>query len=69
MPQIGSVKQIRQNPGVWYEAMVHYKLSDTHLTMAAELNLNPKKFPSYAPSKSQPWKKPLSEFIEGIYQK
>ena len=37
--------------------------------MAKELGLNPKKFGKLQPTKQQPWKLPLSEFIEDIYFK
>lgn len=37
--------------------------------MARELGLNPKKFGNVDNTKQQPWKLPLSEFIEEIYFK
>ena len=37
--------------------------------MARELGLNPKKFGSLSNTMQQPWKLPLSEFIEKIYFK
>lgn len=37
--------------------------------MAKELGMNPKKFGSLGPSKSEPWKEPLGQFIEECYSK
>ena len=37
--------------------------------MARELGLNPRKFGKLANEKQEPWKKPLPEFIEGLYFK
>jgi topoisomerase IA-like protein len=36
--------------------------------MARELGLSPKRFGSYADRKQQPWKLPLAEFIETLYE-
>jgi hypothetical protein len=54
---------------LWADPKKRYKLTDEHISMAKELGLNPKKFGSYAPNKQEPWKAPLSEFIEEIYLK
>ena len=53
----------------WAKAQKRYKLSDAHVQMALELGLNPKNFRSLAPNKSEPWKRPLSEFIQRTYSK
>jgi hypothetical protein len=37
--------------------------------MAKKLGMNPKKFGSLVPNKSEPWKKPLGPFIESCYYK
>lgn len=37
--------------------------------MAKTLGLNPKKFGGYANHKQQPWKAPLPEYIEELYEK
>ncbi len=37
--------------------------------MARELGLSPKNFGKYSNTKDQPWKLPLPEFIEALYQK
>ena len=53
----------------WIEARKHYHLSHTHIQMARELGLNPKKFGSLANTKQEPWKLPLPEYIEELYFK
>ena len=53
----------------WIEARKKYHLSHAQIQMARELGLNPKKFSSLSNTKQQPWKLPLSEFIEDIYFK
>lgn len=53
----------------WVDARKRFHLSDMHIQMARELGLNPKKFGSLANHKQEPWKEPLPEFIESIYQK
>ncbi len=53
----------------WIDAKKKFRLSDTHIQMARELGMNPKKFGSLANHKQEPWKAPLLEFIEDIYFK
>lgn len=53
----------------WIEAKRAFKLSDKHIQMARELGLNPRKFGSLANNKQEPWKAPLTDFIERIYYK
>ena len=53
----------------WIDAKKKFRLSDTHIQMARELGMNPKKFGSLANHKQEPWKLPLPEFIEDIYFK
>ena len=53
----------------WIEAKKKFKLSDTHIQMAQELGMNPKKFGSLSNHKQEPWKVPLPDFIEDIYFK
>ncbi len=53
----------------WIEARKKYHLSHAQIQMARELGLNPKKFGGLSNTKQQPWKLPLSEFIEDIYFK
>ena len=51
----------------WIEAKKKFHLSDTHIQMARELGMNPKKFGSLANHKQEKWKALLSEFIEELY--
>ena len=53
----------------WIDARKNFKLSDAHIQMARELGLSPKRFGKYADRKDQPWKLPLKEFIESLYEK
>ena len=60
---------IPQKVRPWIEARKKFKLSHAQIQMARELGLNPKKFGSLANHKQEPWKAPLPEFIEHIYEK
>ena len=53
----------------WIEAKKKYHLSDTHIQMARELGMNPKKFGGLANHKQEKWKSPLPDFIEDLYYK
>lgn len=53
----------------WIEARKRYRLSNAHIQMARELGLSPKRFSVYANRKNEPWKLPLTEFIEAQYEK
>lgn len=50
----------------WIDAKKRFRLSDTHIQMARELGMNPKKFGSLANHKQEPWKAPLPDFIEDM---
>lgn len=52
----------------WIDARKQYRLTDAQIQMARELGLSPKRFGSYADRKQQPWKLPLAEFIETLYE-
>lgn len=54
---------------VWINARKRYYLSHTHIQMARELGMNPKKFGKIANHKQEPWKAPLPVFIQDIYLK
>ena len=58
---------IKKEP--WVVAKQKYKLTNTQIYMAKALGLNPKKFGSYANHKQQPWKAPLADYIEELYEK
>ena len=53
----------------WIEARGRYRLSHAQVQMARELGLNPKKLGGMANHDQEPWKMPLPEFIEHLYQK
>lgn len=53
----------------WIDVRKKYRLTDAQVQMARELGLSPKRFHSYADRKNQPWKLPLTEFIEASYEK
>ncbi len=53
----------------WTEARKRHHLSHAHVQMARELGMNPKKLGSLDNHRQQPWKAPLPEFIEALYQK
>lgn len=53
----------------WIEARKRFRLSHSQIQMARELELNPKKLGSLANHTQEPWKAPLPEFIEHIYEK
>jgi hypothetical protein len=54
---------------IWIEAKKKYHLSDTHIQMARDLGMNPKKLGGLANHKQEKWKSPLPEFIEELYHK
>ena len=53
----------------WALAKTKYGLNSRQIAMAKELGMNPKKFGSLAPNKSEPWKESLGQFIEKCYYK
>ena len=53
----------------WIDARKKFRLSNAHIQMARELGLSPKRFGVYADTTGQPWKVPLSQFIENQYKK
>ena len=63
----GEAKPLPPHLQVWVEAPKRYRLSHTHVQMARELGLNPKKFGKLGQNRQEPWKAPLPLFIEHIY--
>ncbi|MFH1549009.1 MAG: hypothetical protein ABIH04_00460 [Planctomycetota bacterium] len=53
----------------WVEAKKKFHLSDTHIQMARELGMNPRKFGGLANHKQERWKSPLADFIGELYFK
>ncbi len=62
-------KKIPEKYQRWIDARKRFHLSHAHIQMARELGMNPKKFGSLANTKQEPWKLPLSDFIEEFYSK
>ena len=62
-------KKIPEKFKKWIEARKKFHLSHTQIQMARELGLNPKKFGGLANYKQEPWKLPLPQFIEKLYNK
>ncbi len=62
-------KRIPEKYQLWIDVRRRYHLSDVHIQMARELDMNPKKFGKIANEKQGPWKAPLPAFIERIYFK
>lgn len=62
-------KKIPQKLQPWVEARTKFKLSHSHIQMARELGLNPRKLGKIANSKQEVWKSPLPVFIEDLYEK
>src|SRR5579864_6346529 len=54
---------------VWLDARRRYHLSDAQIQMARELGMNPRHFGKLANERQEPWKAPLSQFIESLYLK
>ena len=53
----------------WAQARRRHRLSHAHVQMARELGMNPKKLGSIDNHDQEPWKEPLPQFIEHLYQK
>ncbi len=61
--------RVPANLQAWIEARHRYHLSHAHLQMARELGMNPKKLGGLANHRQEPWKRPLPEFIEVLYER
>jgi hypothetical protein len=53
----------------WIDARKRFHLSHAQVQMARELGLNPGKFGGLANHRQEPWKLPLSQYIEHLYFK
>jgi hypothetical protein len=62
-------KKKKFSEDLWSLIKTKYHLSSHQIEMAKKLGLNPQKFGSLGPNKSEPWKKPLGLFIESCYYK
>ena len=62
-------KKIPVKDQIWIDARKKFRLSDVHVQMACELGMNPKKLGKLANHRQEPWKLPLTDFIEELYFK
>ena len=67
MPKKKKKRKISEDS--WSFARTKYHLSSRQIEMAKKLGMNPKKFGSLVPNRSELWKKPLGQFIESCYYK
>ena len=51
----------------WIKARERHRLSHTHVQMARELGMNPRKLGKLDNHDQEPWKAPLPKFIERLY--
>jgi hypothetical protein len=62
-------KRIPARFQLWIDARKRHHLSHAHVQMARELGMNPKKLGKIDNHKQEPWKVPLPQFIEELYEK
>jgi hypothetical protein len=64
-------KKTRLDPKLeaWVDARKRHHLSHAHVQMARELGMNPAKLGGIDNHRQEPWKLPLPEFIEHLYEK
>jgi hypothetical protein len=60
-------KRLPDKLQAWVEARKKFHLSHAEVQMARELGMNPKKLGGMANQGQEPWKMPLSRFIEHLY--
>ena len=62
-------KRLSQNIQDWVKARKRLQLSHAHVQMARELGMNPTKLGKLDNHDQEPWKAPLPQFIEHLYEK
>ena len=62
-------KRLSQNIQDWVEARKRFQLSHAQVQMARELGMNPTKLCKLDNHDQEPWKAPLPQFIEHLYEK
>lgn len=62
-------KKIPHDLQLWIDARKRHRLSHAQVQMARELGLNPKKLGKIDNHGQEPWKAPLSQFIEHLYRR
>jgi len=71
-PPVEVWPEVRVRPGVprmWSEARRRCRLSSEALAMAEELGLGPRTLVKNIPSRSEPWKAPVEEWVRDLYAK
>ena len=53
----------------WIDARKRHHLTHSHVQMARELGMNPKKLGKLDNDDQEPWKLPLTQYIEHLYFK
>lgn len=64
-----AAKKIDPKQQAWIVARQRHRLSHAHVQMARELGMNPTRLGSIDNHRQEPWKAPLPEFIEHLYEK
>jgi hypothetical protein len=64
-----TTKRISARLQVWIDARKRHHLSHAQVQMARELGLNPAKLGKIDNHEQEPWKLPLPQFIERLYEK
>lgn len=67
-PMAKKKKKLNQKLQAWIQARKRYRLSHAHVQMARALGMNPKKLGGLANHDQEPWKMPLPQFIEHLYE-
>ena len=62
-------KRLNQKAQAWVRARKRYRLSHAHVQMARELGMSPNKLGSLANHDQEPWKIPLRQYIEHLYER
>jgi len=62
-------KKPNQVMQAWIDARRRHRLSHAHVQMARELGMNPVKLGKLDNDEQEPWKLPMSQFIEDLYFK
>ncbi|MFQ5807999.1 MAG: hypothetical protein ACE5JM_00140 [Armatimonadota bacterium] len=62
-------KKGKRKQAEWAQAKKRCRLNVEEVRMAQELGLNPRKLIKNIPSKSQPWKAPVKEWVRRMYEK
>ncbi len=66
---MSKMTKIPEKLKIWVDVRRRFRLTDAQIQMARELGLNPKKFGKLANHRQEPWKEPLSDYIETLYYK